>query len=210
MPKIFGESLEEHRERVHERLFAAFHRLLGERGYDAVTLADVAAAAGVGRTAMYNYYGDKESLLIAYTAHETGRYLEQLEAALAGVENPVERLQIFVRAQLKHLATQHLAPGSLTDVLTEPGRKKMQEHIAPLWDLLRGIMADAIERRYLPEEDVDLLLPLVTASIAGRSTTDLSGPRLDHAIEATTGYVLRGLGVRLTAEGKPRRLPPAR
>lgn len=207
MPKIIGQTLEEHRERVHERILSAFHRLLGERGYDAVTLADVAGAAGVGRTAMYNYHHDKESLLIAYTADETGKYLAQLEAALEGVTNPVERLQVFVRMQLKHLATQHLAPGSLTNVLTEPGRRKMLEHIAPLWDLLRGILTDAVEQRYLPQEDVELLLPLVTASISGRSTSDLSGPRLDHAIETTTGYVLRGLGVRLTPEGKPRRQP---
>lgn len=207
MPKIIGETLEEHRERVHERIFTAFQRLLGDRGYDAVTLADVAGAAGVGRTAMYNYYPDKESLLIAFTAHETGKYVQQLQAALDGVANPIERLQIFVRMQLKHLATQHFPPSSLSNVLTEPGRKKMLEHIAPLWDLLHGILTDAIEQRYLPEDDAELLLPLVTASISGRSTSDLSGKRLDHAIDTTTTYVLRGLGVRMSADGKPRRLP---
>jgi AcrR family transcriptional regulator len=206
MPKIIGGSLEEHREKMHERIFVALAQLLRDRGYDAVTLADVAAAAGLGRTAMYNYYADKESLLIGYTAHETGLYVSQLKSELAGEPNPVGQLRIFVRMQLNHLATQHMAPGSISSVLTEDGRKKMQEHIEPLWRTLREIIAEAVEQRYLPDEDVDLLLPLVTASIGGRSTADLSGERLRHAIETTTTYVLRGLGAKLTPEGEPRKL----
>ncbi len=206
MPKIIGGSLEEHRERMHELIFSSLAALLRERGYDTVTLADVAAAAGIGRTAMYNYYPDKETLLIAYTAHETGIYVDELRAELANEPNPVGQLRIFVRMQLNHLATQHIAPSSLSTILTDAGRKKMMEHIEPLWTLLRTIITEAQEQRYLPDEEVSVLLPLVTASIAGRSTADMSGERLDKAIEATTMYVLRGLGAQLSADGQPRKL----
>jgi AcrR family transcriptional regulator len=207
VPKITGKSLEEHRERTNARIFAAIAELLDQRGYDAITLADIASAAGLARTAMYNYYSDKESLLIAFTAHETAVYLDRLRAELATVSTPIDQLRVFVRLQLNHLATQHIDAGSVAGVLTEDGHKKMAEHIAPLWATLRTIISDAVEQRYLPGEDIDLLVPLVTATIAGRSTADLAGERLEHAIEATTTYVLRGLGARLTADGKARRLP---
>jgi AcrR family transcriptional regulator len=210
VPKIIGNSIEEHRERMNERIFVALARLLDHRGYDAVTLAEVSAAAGLARTAMYNYYPDKESLLIAYTAHETGVYLARLRIELATVSTPIDRLRVFVRVQLNHLATQHIAASSLASVLTEDGHKRMAEHIAPLWDTLRTIITEAVEQRYLPEADIDLVLPLVTATIAGRGTADLAEDRLERAIEATTTYVLRGLGARLTADGKARRLPLAR
>lgn len=206
MPKIIGGSLEEHRERMHERIFSSLASLLRERGYDTVTLADVAAAAGIGRTAMYNYYPDKETLLIAYTAHETGLYVDELRAELKNEPNPIGQLRIFVRMQLNHLATQHVAPSSLANILTDAGRKKMAEHIEPLWTILRTILTEAQEQRYLPDEQIGLLLPLVTSSIAGRSTADLSGQRLQQAIETTTTYVLRGLGAQLSADGQPRRL----
>lgn len=207
MPKIIGGSLEEHRERMQERIFAALAQLLDERGYDALTLADIAAAAGVARTAMYNYYSDKETLLIAYTAHETGRYVGRLQEELAAVPNPVDQIRVFVRLQLLQMVTQHVAPSSLSTVLTGAGHTKMLEHVAPLWEILRAIMADAVEQRYLPDEDLDLLLPLVTASIAGRSVADLSGDQLEKAIDETSTYVLRGLGARLDSSGRPRRLP---
>ncbi|MGH3492463.1 MAG: TetR/AcrR family transcriptional regulator [Sciscionella sp.] len=206
MPKIIGGSLGEHREQMHERIFGALAKLLHDRGYDALTLADVASTAGIGRTAMYNYYPDKESLLIAYTAHETGRYVERLLAELATVSNPIDQLRVYVRMQLNQLATQHIAPSALSNILTEAGHQKMVEHVAPLWGMLRAIIGQGVEQRYLPAGDVDLLLPLVTASIAGRSTVDLSGHALEHAIETTTLYVLRGLGARLGTDGRARRL----
>ncbi|GAA0708470.1 TetR/AcrR family transcriptional regulator [Dactylosporangium roseum] len=209
MPRIIGGSLDEHRERMQERIFTAMAQLLREHGYGAITLADVAAAADIGRTAMYNYYPDKETLLLAYAAHETERYLKELSAALADVTNPVDQLRVFVRMQLQQLTTQHIAPGSLSNVLTDAGHRQMLEHIAPLHSVLRNIIVDAVEQRYLPEDDVDLLLPLVTASIAGRSTADLRGKRLARAIDTTTTFVLRGLGAKLDADGHPRRLARA-
>ena len=62
-----------------------------ERGYDAVTLADVAEAAGLARTAMYNYVPDKETLLIEFAARETDRYVGGLREALREVDNPVTK-----------------------------------------------------------------------------------------------------------------------
>src|SRR5690606_17872687 len=76
MPRVIGGSIEAHRREARARVFAAFARLMYERGYDAITLADIAEAAGMARTSMYNYYPSKEALLIAYTDDEMQRFLE--------------------------------------------------------------------------------------------------------------------------------------
>lgn len=60
MPKIATPTLAEHRELVWQRLYTAIAELMRERGYDAITLSDV-AAAGVSRTAIYNHIRDKET-----------------------------------------------------------------------------------------------------------------------------------------------------
>lgn len=54
MPKIMGNSLSEHRQRTRAALFEALSTLMSERAFDKITLSDVAAQAGVGRTAVYN------------------------------------------------------------------------------------------------------------------------------------------------------------
>ncbi|GAA2796817.1 helix-turn-helix domain-containing protein [Saccharopolyspora taberi] len=206
MPKIIGSSLEEHREQMHDRIFSALARLAEERGYAALTLADVAARAGVSRTAMYNYFKDKETLLLAHAHHETQRYVDRLVRDLAARSDPVDQLRAFIRMQLTELATQHLSAGALSGVLSEAGRRQMYEHVAPLWDQLRDILERAMRERYLPREDLDVLMPVLAGTISQRAA-GLAGQRLERAIEVTTAFVLRGLGARLDRDGRPRRLP---
>jgi AcrR family transcriptional regulator len=195
VPKITGRSLGEHRERTRERIFAALSTLMYQRGFDAVSLADIAAAAGVGRTAMYNYFADKEALLLAYAEHVTERYLAELVAALAEVRDPVDGLATYVRGQLRHVARDHLPPGAaLRSLLSERSYRHLTEHVGALELILRGILVSGIRERLLPEDDVDTLVRLVTACISGRTVANLSGADLDHAIESTVRFVLRGVG----------------
>src|SRR5918998_4577369 len=98
MPKIIGKSLHEHRQMTRQKLFTALSTLMAERGFDSITLADIAQAAGVGRTAVYNHFPDKESLLVGFITHETEQYVATLEGSLDDVEDPVEQLRAYVRA----------------------------------------------------------------------------------------------------------------
>jgi AcrR family transcriptional regulator len=195
VPKITGRSLGEHRERTRERIFTALSALMYRRGFDAISLADIAAAAEVGRTAMYNYFADKESLLLAYAEHVTERYLAELVGALAQVRDPVDGLATYVRSQLRHLAGDHLPPGTpLRSLLSEPGYRQVVEHVEALELVLRGILVSGMREGLLPEDDVETLVGLVTASISGRTVTGLSGDDLEQAVEATVRFVLRGVG----------------
>ena len=49
--------------RTRAAISAAALRLFAERGYEAVTIADVAAAAEVGQRTVFRYFGDKDELL---------------------------------------------------------------------------------------------------------------------------------------------------
>lgn len=203
MPKITGSSLEEHRNRTRARIFAALERLLVEQGYDSITLADIAAAAGVGRTVIYNYYPDKEALLLDLAGRQSEEYRRRLANGLRRADTPVEQLRVFIRMQLRELGSQHIALGSLRSVLSETGHRRMMEHVGPLAATLRDILERAQAEGYLPADDLDVVLPLVSAAISGRSTADLKGRALDRAIEATTTFVLRGLGAELDLAGRP-------
>lgn len=61
MPRISASSVEEHREQVHRRVFDAFADLMSEQSFDAITMAKLATAAGIGRTAIYHHFADKGS-----------------------------------------------------------------------------------------------------------------------------------------------------
>ena len=100
MPRVVGGSLVEHRKEMRRRAFDAFAQLMYEQGYDAITLADITESAGIARTSMYNYFPDKETLLLEYTEYEMEQFVGTLQDSLAGLGNPIDRLREFVRAQL--------------------------------------------------------------------------------------------------------------
>jgi AcrR family transcriptional regulator len=54
---------EQRKARTRADLAAAALELFAERGFAAVTMTDIAAAAGVGERTLYRYFSDKEELL---------------------------------------------------------------------------------------------------------------------------------------------------
>jgi AcrR family transcriptional regulator len=77
-----------------ERLFGAIVALAAERGYEAITVADVLALSGVSRSAFYVHFANKAECLTAAAAE----LIEQARAALAartGDGRPREQREVF-------------------------------------------------------------------------------------------------------------------
>lgn len=194
MPKIDAGSLTEHRAQVRARLFSALSRLMHDRGFEAITMADIATEAGMGRTAVYNHFADKEMLLLAFVNEETQRYVEELKAALYGVEDPVEQLRRYVRKQARLSSVYHLPPGAdYRSILSQSALKRMREHGEVVSDLLRKIIEDGIAVGEFPAQDVDSVLVLINASINGQRFPE-EGPELERASAAAEIFVLRAVG----------------
>lgn len=169
-------------------------QLIVERGYDAITLADVAAGAGVGRTAVYNHFPDKESVLLAWAHEETDSYLARLNVALTGQTDPLERLQTFLRMQMTELAGHHARLAGIGTALSAEGRVRMREHVRPMMTMLREILGDAVGANSITEQDLSTTVPMISAVTSGRFTVGLAGDDLERAILAATEFVLHGVG----------------
>jgi AcrR family transcriptional regulator len=199
MPKIIGGSLAEHRERTRAALFGALSELMRERGFDALSLADIAARAGVGRTAVYNHFPDKESLLLGFIEHETSSYVRSLEASLAEVAEPVEQLRVYVRQQLALAPSYHFAPGpDLREVVSREAVRDLRAHVRQVESLLRDILNAAIAAGDIPEQDLDAVVPLVHACLSGRRGPQ-EEPGRSAFIAATEEFVLRAVGATVTS-----------
>ena len=199
MPKIIGGSLHEHRAQTRQKLFTALSTLMMDRGFDAISLADIAAAAGVGRTAVYNHFPDKEALLLGFITHETEQYVGTLERALADVDDPVQQLRTYIRQQAQLKRIFHLAPGpDLRTVLSRTTRQRLREHAELVEAILRRIVRSGIEVGEFPPQDIDTTVQLVNACLSGRFVPDDPVARA-QAVEATEAFVLRAVGADATA-----------
>jgi len=70
-------------------------KLFAERGYNAVSMRNIADAVGVRQGAIYNHFPSKQDLLVDLMVHHMEKVLKAVDAALAHVEGPTERLRKF-------------------------------------------------------------------------------------------------------------------
>lgn len=188
MPKILGESLAAHRQQVRAKVFDAVRALLYTRGFDGITLSGVASEAGVGRSAIYNHFPDREALLVAFVAHETAEYVTRLHEALTAVTDPVEALAMFARMHVEVMIGRHTPPGQqLNAVLSPEAYARMAEHVEPITTQLREILVAGVSAGQLVAEDVDGLVRMIMAALAAAGD-----------VEVAVRFVLRATGVRLT------------
>jgi AcrR family transcriptional regulator len=89
-------SREEQREERTRQLLEAAWAVYCEKGYEAVTIDDVAAYAGVSRMPVYSLFGDKQNLYFALWC----KFIDELSAALRSPLRPEDTL----RVKLEHMA----------------------------------------------------------------------------------------------------------
>ena len=184
MPRITGGSLAEHRAQIHQRVFAAFADLLAERSFDAITMAQIAAGAEVGRTTIYHHFPDKESVVVAFATHETSRYLQRLEEVLAQAPDPAARLRAYVHHHLASGEEFHLGLGPrLYGVLPAESREAIREHVVAVEGVLREVLDDGQRAGLFTVDDLDATLALIHACLAPRGL----------APESVATFVLRAV-----------------
>ncbi|MCB9376416.1 MAG: TetR/AcrR family transcriptional regulator [Microthrixaceae bacterium] len=108
MSKTWADSIAQHQEEARARVCAAAVELISERGLLSVTMAGIAARAGIARATLYKYFSDVDSVLLAWIAAATSQYLPDLaELANSPGQTPGQALQAVVR---RHAASQREGP----------------------------------------------------------------------------------------------------
>jgi AcrR family transcriptional regulator len=98
-----------------EQTLEAAHALFAERGYAAVTMDEIAAAIGVTKPLLYNYFGNKERLYIACMERAGDSLINTIAEAVSETANPGDALGAGVRAFFSFLDTDRSAWAVLFD-----------------------------------------------------------------------------------------------
>lgn len=95
MPKQTG--LREQKQRqVQQAIYEAAMRLFTAKGFDAVTVEEIAAEAGVSRATYFNHFGTKEGVLRHFGEQLEDRMVSAA-AAVAPDMTPLEQIQALLR-----------------------------------------------------------------------------------------------------------------
>ncbi|MBB4930029.1 AcrR family transcriptional regulator [Lipingzhangella halophila] len=212
MPKISAPTVAAHRAQTRERILEAVASLTRSQGIDRISLTDVASEAGITRTALYNYFPDKASLLLAFTEHVTTRFVERYRRELPSDASAAERLSAFVRFQLHGLVEHpHPAAAELGASLGPDAYQALADHVAPMQHLLAEIVRQGAANGEFDAVPPEATAKLTLAMIGAQRVPLLRGETgTDEAHSLVTLFTLRALGVGSeTAERAALRLPSA-
>lgn len=87
-----------------EHILRTSARIFAEKSYHSTSMRDISRATGVSLAGLYHYCKSKEELLFLIQDHCFGRVLERLEERIKGVDDPFEKLRIFVDNHLSFFA----------------------------------------------------------------------------------------------------------
>jgi AcrR family transcriptional regulator len=82
------------------QMVAAAERLFSERGYHGVSMDEIAAASGISKPMLYEYFGSKEKLFLACVERARGRLFEEIARAVRGRDDSEQALRAGVEAFL--------------------------------------------------------------------------------------------------------------
>ena len=98
MPKLWSETVHEHRRTVRDAILDTAWGLAVEHGPLAVSMSQIAERAGIGRATLYKYFPDVEAVLVAGHERHVTAHLEQLRAIRDRGGDPAEQLAAVLTA----------------------------------------------------------------------------------------------------------------
>lgn len=163
-----GESLglrERKKRATRQALHGAALRLVAERGFDDVTIEDIAAAADVSPRTFFNYFGSKEDVIVNPDPDRVERLRALLASHTSADEQPLDVIESVLLASLDEL-TDRREEWLLRLRLVREIPALTPRHLAA-YDAMERALIDDVVRRTGIDASSDVLPVLVgSASMA--------------------------------------------
>lgn len=175
-----------------EKILQAVYEVIISKGYEGISMQQVADAAGVSKATVYHHFEGKEDLMLAFTEIASSRFGDRLTKR--HTDDPVERLQVvadrFILGRVSPKAPEDLEPGELGEndplrafveirahAVHEPSDRprigSVDEHII---ESLTKSISEGVEDGSFRDTDIDRaanrLYTLMLGGLFRRTTTD--------------------------------------
>ena len=188
---------------ARENILKAALSLLGHRGFNAVSMDDVARAARIKKANLFHYFPPKEALGLAVFDHAATRVRDEVRAQLGQGHDPIRQVSAMFSALEKSMGQRRCRGGcpignmamELSDQCEKIRRRIsacLQEWAGDIAQSLERGRADGYFRRELrPKQSAEAILSLFEGATlfckAKKDVAPLENAR-DMAVEYLRGY----------------------
>lgn len=198
MPRIKAENIAEHVAQQEAAVFDAAITLFIERGYEHVTLSDIAAQTGLARNSLYRYFPDKAHILLRWFEQQMPQQIERSTRILAQPGTPADRLHAWARDQIEYAARpEHELITKITALVPEldaAARANLavahEELMRPLLNVL-GEAGVAEEDRSLAAQMIQALVMAVARTGGEWGARDIAATRALRRLDGSIDGLLR-------------------
>lgn len=184
---------------LRDSLFEAARRLLEDRPWAQISMAEVARAAGVSRQTLYAQFGTRDEFAQQFVIREGARFLDEVEEAIhAHLDDPTEAMRAGLHAFLASAAGDPLVrllladdgTGGMLPLVTTRSRPVLEWAAAALCETMRAgwPAVEESDARLLADTFVRLALSYVTLPTDRRPASTaadaakLLGPYVERAL----------------------------
>jgi TetR/AcrR family transcriptional regulator len=118
-------------------------QIIRERGFEATSLADIAAALGISKSGLYHYTNSKHALLFEITMFGLDQIEAEVVVPVRGIADPEERLYEVVNRHIRIATRADGAVAQLADEvksLPAVNRRKVQHRMRQYVAFVRAIV----------------------------------------------------------------------
>jgi len=141
----------------HDRILDAAIEVFAEKGFHNARIADIARKANVADGTIYLYFRNKDDVLLSIFEEKMGVLIDGLQGALAGIDDPLDRVRAFARYHFKQVEDNRALAEVLQIELRLSNKFLKEYRPEKLWAYLgifAGIVREGQERGVVrPELD---------------------------------------------------------
>jgi AcrR family transcriptional regulator len=149
-------------------LLQAASELMAESGSVDVSLAAIAARAGLTAPLVTYHFGNKEGMLLALARRDTAKALKQVQKLVAMDVTATEKMRLHILGMVRTYDRvpylNSLLTKLLTDVNSEPGKALAAEFVRPLLNAQRSIVEEGVSKGEFKNLDPMLVYTLSTGA----------------------------------------------
>jgi AcrR family transcriptional regulator len=172
------------------RIVRAAYPLFVERGYDAVSMQEIADAVPIHKATLYHHFQNKDDLFLAVVRMGMTRRHAQVEQFIREGGSTADQLTKV--ALLAFRDSQSEFGRLMTDArmrISEDQQQQLVERCSDPWTLYEGIFASAIETGELPEVDPTLAATMFVGLIHGQTWSIRTG-RIESPLDEDRARLL--------------------
>ncbi len=179
------------RDEKRKMIIEAARELFNAKGYNAVTTREIARSAGISKGGFYDYFANKEDLLIQTVSVNVDELLQKVEDVLFSENRQHNALDSYFQASRDFLSSSETYLKLLFDTaIYFQDKKQFHEMIIPLYEKIRQgiaiLLKNSIPHLHQNDEDYHMHAMIISAFVDGiffQKLIDPENRELDRVLD---------------------------